>query len=203
MFEPFLYQGYNLVFTAFPIIWWSIFDQEYEKQVLISDPSLYEIGLKNECFSTSAFFSSILNAIVNGFFLFIFCFYEEDGPIVDANRKNGSFWIDGTMVYAAIVLVVNLRIAYITNNHSWASTTLLILSILSFWGWFYVENLFSYFPTLYNVFYELVLRYECGLILFQCCWFNFAQFMFFDSIYAMRKKNAYYQNFMAQYKDKK
>ena len=31
LYESVLYQGYNIVFTAFPIMWFAIFDQEFEK----------------------------------------------------------------------------------------------------------------------------------------------------------------------------
>lgn len=41
----------------------------------------------------------------------LFCFKCEDGTVVNNQGKNGSFWVDGTMVYAAVVLVVNLKIA--------------------------------------------------------------------------------------------
>lgn len=40
--------------------------------------------------------------------MFLFCFYTEDGVVVNEKGWNGSFWVDGTMAYAAIVLVVNL-----------------------------------------------------------------------------------------------
>jgi hypothetical protein len=63
----------------------------------------------------------------------LFCFKCEDGPVVNSQGKNGSFWVDGTMVYAAVVLVVNLKIAQKTNTHTWVSTTLIGLSILMFW----------------------------------------------------------------------
>lgn len=62
------------------------------------------------------------------------------------------------MVYAAVVIVVNLKIMHETNTHSWVSITLNILSILSFWAWFWLESLFSFFPEVYDIFNEFIVR---------------------------------------------
>jgi phospholipid-transporting ATPase len=110
LYEPFLYQGYNLVFTAFPIIWFAVYDMQYPKEELITNPKLYSIGLNNECFSTTAFFMMIFSGIFNGLALDFFCFICQDGYIVSDRAKNQDFWIDGTMAYAATVIVVNIAI---------------------------------------------------------------------------------------------
>jgi phospholipid-transporting ATPase len=152
LYESFIYQGYNLCFTAFPIMWWAIYDMQHTKQELVANPKLYEIGLKNQCFSTMRFFENILNGVVNGLFLFLFCFYGEDGNVVSSQAKNGWFWIDGTMVYAAVVLVVNIKMAHVTNTHTWASTLIIVASVLLFWGWLGMESVFSVFPDVYRIF---------------------------------------------------
>lgn len=172
LYEPFLYQGYNLVFTAFPIIWFSVYDLQYTKSEFLKNPSLYSIGLNNECFSTIAFFSMIFNAIMNGLVITFLCFFCEDGYVVPANAKNADFWFDGTMVYAATVLIVNLAILQKTNAHSAVSIFWFVGSVGSFWGYFYLENLFSLFPQLYEVFIPFSIRYETWLILGLSCWFT-------------------------------
>jgi len=55
LYEAWLYQLYNVAFTAFPIIWYALFDQQYERDRLLSKPGLYRIGLRNECFGTRLF----------------------------------------------------------------------------------------------------------------------------------------------------
>jgi phospholipid-transporting ATPase len=56
LYEAFIYQGWNIVFTSVPILWWSTCDLQYDKEKLVTVPSLYQIGLKNQCFSTKVFF---------------------------------------------------------------------------------------------------------------------------------------------------
>ena len=84
LYEAFIYQGFNLCFTAFPIMWWAIYDNQHTKEEFETKPELYEIGLKNSCFSTIRFFENITQAIVNGLFVFLFCFFGEDGIVVNS-----------------------------------------------------------------------------------------------------------------------
>ena len=67
LYDPLIYQLYNMSCTAFPIMWFAVFDFEYEKapeekegeskkkgdehKYLMSNPHLYKIGIRNECFS--------------------------------------------------------------------------------------------------------------------------------------------------------
>jgi phospholipid-transporting ATPase len=46
LYEKFIYQMYNIVFTSLPIIWWALFDYEHPRERFLKDPSLYQIGLK-------------------------------------------------------------------------------------------------------------------------------------------------------------
>lgn len=39
---------YNILFTAFPIMWFALFDQEYDKDELLSEPKHFKIGLKSK-----------------------------------------------------------------------------------------------------------------------------------------------------------
>lgn len=38
---------YNILFTAFPIMWFALFDQEFLRDELLEDPVHYKIGLKS------------------------------------------------------------------------------------------------------------------------------------------------------------
>jgi phospholipid-transporting ATPase len=47
LFDEWLYQSYNVVFTALSIMWFAIFDLEYTKEDLLTKPKYYIIGLEN------------------------------------------------------------------------------------------------------------------------------------------------------------
>ena len=167
------------MFTAFPVMWFAVYDMQYEASRLLKEPALYKIGLRNECFSTKVFFSHVLSAIANGFVLCVIIFYGNGGTKVNGTAKNGYYWVDGTLIYAAIVLIVNVTIFYRTNNHSVVSVALVILSIASFWLCFWVENLFDIFGIFYGLFDDVVYSYNTYLVLTFCLWFNLAQHMIF------------------------
>jgi phospholipid-transporting ATPase len=62
-YEKWIYQIFNIVFTAFPIMIFALFDQEHLKKTLMEKPKYYRIGLKNQCFTTFIFWRWILYGI--------------------------------------------------------------------------------------------------------------------------------------------
>jgi phospholipid-transporting ATPase len=55
IYDVWLYQSYNLFFTSMPIVWFAIYDWEFDKEHLLQAPATYEIGLKNRCFTPLVF----------------------------------------------------------------------------------------------------------------------------------------------------
>mmetsp|Transcript_8430 Transcript_8430/g.7963 ORF Transcript_8430/g.7963 Transcript_8430/m.7963 type:complete len:230 (+) Transcript_8430:971-1660(+) len=47
IFDELFYQMYNIVFTSLAIFWFAIYDLEYPKEVLLTEPKYYIIGLEN------------------------------------------------------------------------------------------------------------------------------------------------------------
>ena len=46
-----------------PVCWFCTFDWQYTKEKLLSDPYLYRIGLKNQCFNSFIFWRWYLYAV--------------------------------------------------------------------------------------------------------------------------------------------
>jgi magnesium-transporting ATPase (P-type) len=88
-YDKWLYQLYNVGFTAFPIMIFCIFDQEYLREIFHTRPSLYGIGLNNERFNTGIFWLEILRAFSCGAVILVFCFYGCDGEATYAGGYNG------------------------------------------------------------------------------------------------------------------
>jgi magnesium-transporting ATPase (P-type) len=64
LYDPLLYQSYNLFFTAIPIIVYAIFDEEFtgekleesiDPSYIYKAPELYEVGRKNFYFNYKVF----------------------------------------------------------------------------------------------------------------------------------------------------
>lgn len=60
LYEPWIYQLYNISFTALPIIWYALFDFEHTKEKLLAKPKKYRIGINDECFGMRIFWRWII-----------------------------------------------------------------------------------------------------------------------------------------------
>ena len=54
IYDPFISQFYNIMFTAMPIIWFATMDLEFSKKTLLK-AEYYTIGINNLCFSKMIF----------------------------------------------------------------------------------------------------------------------------------------------------
>mmetsp|Transcript_48315 Transcript_48315/g.35506 ORF Transcript_48315/g.35506 Transcript_48315/m.35506 type:complete len:97 (-) Transcript_48315:181-471(-) len=50
LYEQWIYQMYNIIFTSIPIMWFAIFDQQFHRNELLQQPQTYALGLLNLCF---------------------------------------------------------------------------------------------------------------------------------------------------------
>mmetsp|Transcript_11345 Transcript_11345/g.12855 ORF Transcript_11345/g.12855 Transcript_11345/m.12855 type:complete len:314 (-) Transcript_11345:11-952(-) len=126
IFEQWLFQLYNIVFTAFPIMWFAVFDYEYSKEVLRRDPKYY-IYVKNPTFTNYKFGKWIFYSIWQSFVLCILAFlpFESQG---------GTFWMEGNFVFIGVVCIVNIKTLIDTSNHTFVSLFFSIGSIVSFFA---------------------------------------------------------------------
>lgn len=120
-----------MVFTAFPIAYYSIFDWEKTKQELMEHPELYEIGLNNTEFSHFAFWESYVVAIIQSIVLTVITFYTLDdtaGYTFEAMARDddegmkpitGTMYLNGIFIFQAIVVIVNIKILIHSSTHSW------------------------------------------------------------------------------------
>lgn len=51
---------YNIAFTAFPIMWFALFDFEKTKEEFMINPSHYSIGIQEKLFSVKIFWKWII-----------------------------------------------------------------------------------------------------------------------------------------------
>jgi phospholipid-transporting ATPase len=87
LYEPFIYQMYNITFTGIPIMFFALFDFEYEKDAgplgapskgkfyYMRDPHLYRIGIENACFGIGHFLRWVLYGLGHAALVYLFNFY--------------------------------------------------------------------------------------------------------------------------------
>lgn len=103
--------------------------------------------------------------------------------------KNGSFWVDGTMVYTVIVVVCNLKILHKSNNITWVSYFLIFGSILFYELWFGLESTSTWFPQVYKMFDELMRSKDAWFIILLTTWFNYGQHILFNNLEIFLERN--------------
>jgi magnesium-transporting ATPase (P-type) len=63
IYDPYLYNLYNVFFTGLAIIWFAVFDWEFEKMQLLRQPRLYKIGLEDVFFNKWVFWRWFFYAV--------------------------------------------------------------------------------------------------------------------------------------------
>ena len=58
----------------------------------------------------------------------------------------------GTLTYSGVVLIVNAKMLFSTNNHTIPSFLIVFFSVVSFYLYFKFESSFTFFPELYTIF---------------------------------------------------
>jgi phospholipid-transporting ATPase len=116
IYNPLLYNLYNLCFTALPIIWFAVYDWEHSKADLLSNPKLYKIGLMDVYFNKWVFWRWFATAVVQGILIVTITFdtLEED---YGQDAGTGGIWLDGTQVFTTMVFIANLKV--VLRSYEW------------------------------------------------------------------------------------
>ena len=131
LYEPFLHQLYNVLYSIFPIFYFSIFDREYEPEFLLNNPKYYIQGMNNECFNIFIVIKYIIFGFVEGLLLMLssfifFYFNNESGYNLD------NLYSYGTVIFSGIIISVNLEVLLKSKIIDIFSICLIFLSIFTF-----------------------------------------------------------------------
>ena len=174
LYEAIIYQGYNTVFTAMPIMWYAVFDEEYTKKEFHTNPLLYSIGQNSECYSMKLLVLTLVKGIFHALLITMFVFVSLNGVAITEEGYNGSLWFSGTLLYAIVVIIANMWIFQRTNSHTVVSFILIYGSFMIFFLWWWFENLYPAFPELYGIFDDILGQGKAWLVILLSVWFNYA-----------------------------
>lgn len=118
--------------------------------MLLSDPSLYKIGLKNKCFGRFLFWRWYLYATWQSFAILWFSLevldyttsfgihltdiFKKD-PDLSSGVIQGSSWIDGTYILQAIIILVTVKLFVSTTTHTIWSVLIQLAGIALFYAY--------------------------------------------------------------------
>ena len=130
LYDPWIYQLFNIIYTSFPIIWFGIYDKEVSYDILISDYRYYTQGIIGKLFHSLRFWKWIVYGILQALVIFIYSFLGC--YLIEKSGMNQSLESVGSSVYCSVVLIANIKILLTTCTHSFISFGLFIFSILSY-----------------------------------------------------------------------
>ena len=144
LYDPYIYQLFNIIFTCFPIAWFGIYDKEVSYDILMEDSRYYTQGIINKLFHNKRFWKWVFYGILQAFFVFIYsfptCDYINNGFLHDLGSQ-------GSIAYSSIVLIANFKIFTTTNSHTFISLGFFLFSVLSY---YFILWLMSLYYGFYN-----------------------------------------------------
>jgi phospholipid-transporting ATPase len=132
LYEPFLHQLYNVIYSIFPIFYFSIFDREYESDFLVKNPEYYIQGMKNENFNILFFYKFLIIGFAEGFILSLSAFITFYFNNKEGYNLNNLYSI-GNVIFSGIIIIVNLKVLFNSKIIDIFLILLVLFSIISFY----------------------------------------------------------------------
>jgi magnesium-transporting ATPase (P-type) len=140
---------YNIIFASVPILWYALYDFEYEKEEFLRNPAHFIVGLKHMLFSNFVFWQWFIQGATQAFVLLAICFVSQ-GMTTLSDGTNFDFWLTGQVLYLSIVLIVNLKIVQGFNVFNGVGELTVFVMIANFFWFYALENSMEGIHTLYR-----------------------------------------------------
>ena len=132
IYHMLMYNAYNPVFTAFPIIWFATMDFEHSKETLLSKPDLYKYGPRNLHFNIKIFLRELGYGFIESLWITIFSLYTISVGSGAINGKYGGYAESGDFIFACVVFVANVKVLVAANQIGAGILILIFGSVISY-----------------------------------------------------------------------
>ena len=149
-----LYSAYNVLYTAVPIIWFTTWDKEYDRKVLLNHPRLYRIGLENTHFNKWVFWRWFFYATWQGILMVLIVFSTLTSLSPSYYGHQGSMQMAGSFVMTCIVIVANIKLLISSFEMTFWLYLLVLISIVVYFGCFWFIAWWSAESDDFGIFYE-------------------------------------------------
>ena len=163
IYDPWLYQLYNLAFTVFPIIWFGIYDSERTRSESLNNPKYYS-GLNQKWFNSWKFWEWIFYGIIQGFAVFFFIYSSNNIYSHNLDGEIQDFKCSGAMAYSIVIIIVNFKVFQVTSVYSFISLFLILISIASYYGLIYIMDK-NYSMFYFGIYWRMIKNYRYYLIM--------------------------------------
>jgi len=123
-------QGYNLLFTALPIVLVSTFEQDVPAHLAHNYPLLYRIGQENSNFNTKIVWAWITSCIWESLIISFGTLYGM--RYLTVNGDTPTMWVYGCTAFTIVLLVVTLKLC-LHQQMWWPIHLVLYMCSVSLW----------------------------------------------------------------------
>ena len=132
MYEKWIYQIYNVTFTGLHNMVYALFDLEFEKEVFMTTPILYSVGMRNLIFNLKEFWIWVVYAMMQALMILAIVFYTSQDSVL-SDGLSFTFWAGGHHVYGCCVLLANVIILKMQHNWTGINVVIIVLQIASYY----------------------------------------------------------------------
>jgi phospholipid-transporting ATPase len=133
IFNVYLYELFNVIYSSWPIIIWAVFDEEYSLKESSESPSLYSPGINNSHFNQTVFLRNIGFAILFGVVALLVLVNILESEVLDSFGTIGDMKLCGSILFAVIIIIINLKILVLATGIKPFIFVITILSIAIYW----------------------------------------------------------------------
>jgi phospholipid-translocating ATPase len=127
---------YNLVFTSLPCIFAGVFDQDLKSEYSFKFPQLYLMGIRNDKFTTSRFFLTVIDAIYQSAVCFGLPYMVFIGPKLSSEGYDTEGVTElGTFIAGIAVVVANVLVGFTIFSWTWIMFLCIFISSATFFIW--------------------------------------------------------------------
>ena len=130
IYDPWLHQFYNTFYSFLSGFWFGIYNYEYEKKDLVNNPKYYIQGIYKKLFNIIQFLKFIILGFIEGFIIFIISNYWFNMGNRDGTTND--FYSISSVIYAAVVIIANLKVVLSTSIHEVISISCVLLGIIAY-----------------------------------------------------------------------
>lgn len=165
IYEKYLFQFVNLVFTAYPIVLFAILDIEVEPSILLIHPKFYKAGPRKLHFNLHLFVFWMVRGLLHSFFITLIVLVSDFE--IDQSGRNSNFFGCGMTIFIYGVIIVNANILVISNSFYFLNIFCILGSIFCAFGGL---KLFSIFPsTVHYGNFEAIMMSDGFFSILICC----------------------------------
>ena len=135
---------FNVFFTFWPIVLYSIFDLELPISELQKKPRMYSDGRKRFKLTLSLWLKHQAEAILVGSVIFVLTIWLS-GNNMTPDGKVAGIWLQGALCYTAVICSVTWKVLAESNTINWVIIILDFASIGVYFLCYWLEALFPIF----------------------------------------------------------